>query len=345
MANTLTDHHWNHPKKETMKKGMNIPGLAVLVLLILGACSTNDSEDQEPIRLVSPPTADAFDLIRAQAMGNLVQTFDFDVADGTISWESEAGVTLQLNPSCLSLNGEAVTGVVSLNYVELFDRAQMAITNSPTMGVTDSGDKSLLISGGEFNVQVLQGSARLTLNCPFSLIVPGDRTGGIDHDMTLWTGTRDDDGTLEWEEDDAGNDQERLLMFNGSDYLAIVQNFGWTNIDRFYNDPRPKTTLKVRVPDGFDFENCAVYLSYDGEGNALAHLDSYDSDAQAFTEHYGQIPIGLECHLIFMSEDGGEYRFGSKAVTIAADTIYEFTDADTSVMTESEVVQAITDLP
>ena len=56
-------------------------------------------------------------------------------------------------------------------------------------------------------------------------------------------------------------------------YGTFISNFGWTNIDRWYNDPRPKTTLFVDLPEGFDNTNCNVYVSYDGEPTALALLD------------------------------------------------------------------------
>ena len=58
---------------------------------------------------------------------------------------------------------------------------------------------------------------------------------------------------------------------------------------------------KNDVPQGFNETNSAVYVSYDGEDNALALFDVYDTDEDMFTEHYGQMPIGLQLHFIFVS--------------------------------------------
>lgn len=119
-------------------------------------------------------------------------------------------------------------------------------------------------------------------------------------------------------------------------------SFGWTNVDKFYSDPRPRTTILAAVPTGYDNTNCAIYLSYDGEGqNALAKLDTYNSTTLQFSEHYGQIPIGLACHVIFATEDNGNWRYAIKAVTVAAGDVYTFTLAETTVGTEAQLVAAI----
>lgn len=34
------------------------------------------------------------------------------------------------------------------------------------------------------------------------LIIPANLTGGVDNDMTLWTGIRDEDGNIDWDEQD-----------------------------------------------------------------------------------------------------------------------------------------------
>ena len=83
-------------------------------------------------------------------------------------------------------------------------------------------------------------------------------------------------------------------------------------------------------------------MSYDGEGqNALAKLDTYDSVTGLFSEHYGQIPIGLECHVIFATEDNGQWRYAIKGVTVAANDSYTFTLAETMLGTEAQLIAAI----
>jgi hypothetical protein len=176
-------------------------------------------------------------------------------------------------------------------------------------------------------------------------MVTATLTDGIDNAMTLWTGIIDPADELAWREakgDAAGtNGGKGGVQGEGNNYYVTFGNFGWTNVDRFYSDPRPKTTILADAPEGYDNTNSAIYLSYDGEGqNALAKLDTYTA-AGLFSEHYGQIPIGLACHVIFVTEDNGQWRYAIKAVTVAANDVYTFTLAETTVGSEAQLVAAI----
>jgi hypothetical protein len=67
----------------------------------------------------------------------------------------------------------------------------------------------------------------------------------------------------------------------------------------------------VGAPEGYDNTNSAIYLSYDGEGtNALAKLDTFT--AGLFSEHYGQ-PLGLACHIIFVTEENGQWKYAIRS--------------------------------
>eukprot|EP00731_Ephydatia_muelleri_P032985 g32985.t1 len=206
------------------------------------------------------------------------------------------------------------------------------------------GKKNLLKSGGEFFIKATQAGVELATTCNINLIVPTNLTGGVDNTMTLWKGIIDTKGDLAWADarDAAGaNGGKGGVQAEGNNYYVTFGNFGWTNVDRFYSDPRPKTTILADAPEGYDNTNSAIYLSYDGEGtNALAKLDTYTA-AGLFSEHYGQIPIGLACHVIFATEDNGNWRYAIKAVTVQAGDVYTFTLAETTVGTEAQLVAAI----
>lgn len=321
--------------------------LFALTLTVM-SCDTNDDNAVTN----TPPTVQEFNVIRQIALDNLTQNFQINTANGTTTWTSAKGVELDINPSCLTLNGNPVTGLIDIEYVEIFDGGNMITTNKPTMGLMGNGDKSLLISGGEFFINATQGGVQLELTCPMTVIVPTSLTNpGGDQEMTLWNGVFDDNGNLTWEEipeDPAGTGNGNVFIEgDGANavYYAYFDSFGWTNVDRFYSDPRPKTTILVDVPNGYDNTNSAVYLHYDGEGNALANLDTYDENTGLFSEHYGQIPIGLACHIIFATESDGQWRYAIKGVTITANTTYSFTLSETTVGTEQQLIDAINNLP
>ena len=324
-----------------MKNLKHILGTLLLTALVFTSCTKNDNDD-----LVIPATAQEFDAIKEQALDALTQSFQFNAEDGSVNFTSDKGVEIYINGGCLTKNGVAVTGAVELEFVELFDKGNMLTTNKPTMGILPSGDKALLISGGEFFVQATQNGVALETNCGFQMNIPADLTGGADNAMILWNGIIDAEGELAWAEEkrDGANGQGGVFA-EGNQYYGFFQSFGWSNVDRFYNDARPKTTILVAIPTGYDNTNSSVYLSYDGEAPALARLDTYDAQTGLFSEHYGQIPIGLECHVIFATEDGGDWKYAIKAVTIVANGVITFTEGETSVATEAQLTTIINNLP
>jgi hypothetical protein len=316
-------------------------GLLFLAIFSVVSCDNNDGDDN----IILPPTSGAFKSISEKGVSSTKQRFTIAAGNGPVTVTSAKGVKLTINGDCLTKNGVAVTGTVDIEYIELFDKGTMLVTNKPTMGITADGKKNLLISGGEFFIKATQGGVELQTSCTMNLIVPTALTDGLDNTMTLWTGVIDDKGELAWKDArpnaDGNGGGKGGVQGEGANYYVTFGNFGWTNVDRFYSDPRPKTTLLVDAPEGYDNENSAVYLSYDGEGtNALAKLDTYTAQG-LFSEHYGQIPIGLACHVIFVTEDNGQWRYAIKAVTVAANDVYIFTIAETTVGTEAQLVAAI----
>lgn len=338
-------HNFFKQIKNVNKNTKALLGTLLMASLLVSSCDTNDDVDYTPAP--DRPSAQEFTNIREQALENVTQHFQFNADDGLISLTSDNGVTISINGNCLTKNGNAVSGMVDLEYVEVFEKGNMLTTNKPTMGLMPNGDKALLITGGEFFLEATQDGISLETNCPLQLNVPTGLTGAPDNSMILWTGVIDENGDLTWDEmeNDPAGQGENGVFVEGAEYYAFFNEFGWTNIDRFYNDPRPKTTINVDVPEGYNNTNSAVYLSYDGEDSGLAHLDTYDTESGLFSEHYGQIPIGLECHLIFVTEENGNWRYAVKSVTIAENDIIGFSFNETNTATEAELTVIINNLP
>lgn len=327
-----------------MKNLKTIFGTLLMTLTLLTSCETKDDGDNDFNNAVDIATAEEFKNIKDIALDNLTQNFSFNADDGNITLTSANGVQININGNCLTLNGNPVTGQVQLEYLELFEKGNMLTTNKPTMGTLPNGDKTLLISGGEFFIEATQNGSALDTTCGLQLIIPASLTGGADPLMSLWEGEIDAEDNLTWDEVEDATGQGGVFV-EGSEYYGLLQGFGWSNVDRFYSDPRPKTLIQVQAPIGYNFTNSAVYLSYDGEDSGLAALDTYDGTLNLFSEHYGQIPIGLECHVIFVTEDNGIWRYAIKPVTIVANDIITFTMDDTTTGTEATLTALINGLP
>ena len=240
------------------------------------------------------------------------RSFTFTGGSGTLCTESANGVTICLNTNCLELNGTPVTsGEIQLDFVEIFDRGSMIVTNKPTIGF-DNGEYNMLKSGGEFYMQAYQDGVALDISplCGVwdlsGLSVPASLTGGMDSDMTAWTGSIDGNGDILWEPmlvqtispDGIPSSGEFGPVANGmaidpvtgqwtdgweADGYTLPFTFGWSNCDVFYSWDDPKTTVVVDVPDDYNGTNSQVFITYGADDNTGAYLNyGFPSYADVF---------------------------------------------------------------
>jgi hypothetical protein len=139
-----------------MKNFKHILGTLLVTAVVFTSCNKNNDDDTD---IIIRATADDFNNLQDVALEGLTQNFQFNTQDGWISLTSENGVSISLDANCLTLNGNAITGQVDLEFVELFDKGNMLVTNKPTMGRMPNGDKAMLLSGGEFFINATQNGA------------------------------------------------------------------------------------------------------------------------------------------------------------------------------------------
>jgi hypothetical protein len=328
----------------------------------------DDGDDGDDTDIQTPPTPEAFNDLTLSARDDQTQVFDVLASDWT-SIEAEQGSSLFFWPNSFSTeDGAPVTGEVQIELIEIFDKGSMLVTDMPSIGQRPSGEVAQLISGGEHYVGATKDGEALTMNSSFQLTAPAANTGGPDWDMGLFRAEVSDgvaadiddqavwieqgpdtaDADAEGEGDEFGINRGEGGGADGADttYWMLSSQFGWTNIDRWYSDPRPKTTINIDVPDGWDDSNSAVYLSYDGEPTALARMDTYDDLTELFSEHYGLIPVGLQVHVIFVTESEGDWSYAIQGATIVDDHVTTFATADDFIETDTDgLVAAINALP
>jgi hypothetical protein len=325
-----------------MKKLTLIPCIALAALIIV-SCK------KENVETTTNPTGNAAQLSNflSSNLENSRQNFTINASSGGVIIGSK-GTRVNIQPNVL-LNGnnQVVSGNVTVELVEIYDRASMLFLNKPTMGVLPNGKHAALISGGEYYLKITQNGALLHSDNGVNVLLPASNTGGLQNGMNLFNGVFNDQQNLEWNllTDTVNVVQDTTGTGGGTfttSYSILDGNWGWTNVDRFYSDPRPKTTLKVKVTTGFDETNCEVYMTYDGEPTALASLDHYTSDG-FFSEHYGQIPIGLNVHFIAVTIIDGQLNYAIHAATIT-DNYIEYINSFTPI-SQTDLATLINNLP
>ncbi|PKP26853.1 MAG: hypothetical protein CVU03_01425 [Bacteroidetes bacterium HGW-Bacteroidetes-2] len=300
-------------------------------LLLFASCSKND-DFNNPLEGISvtPPTAAAFKALQENAFNNLKQTATFDAATGIV-FTSERGVKLTIVGGCLTLNENSVTGLVHLEYVEIFEKGNMLTTNATTVALDENNEKQTLTSGGEFHIKAYQNGNELSLGCGgMFLSVPTSITGGAKPEMGPFSGVIDENDNLIWLPQTSEFwivNQDNMEVYN-----AFVENFGWFNCDKFISYPDPKTNIQISLPEGFNLNNAKILIARIGDDNSLAFM-------------YGQFPIGLQAHIIFLSEHEGDFRYAIKTITVVDGQLITFTIEETSVASLEAVTQIINALP
>ncbi|MDG1912985.1 MAG: hypothetical protein P8I55_00135 [Crocinitomix sp.] len=259
-------------------------------------------------------------------------------ANAVISLTGEKGTYLSLAPnSLIDADGDLITGLVDIELIEVSKKSEMVLMNKATMG-KKGPNHTTLISQGEFYVSISQFGTELTLTSPMTLSTPID---DYDPSMRKFVNISDEEDLL-WEmaADSILNEGEDSTGVALS-YEILPGEWGWTNIDKFYSDPRPKTEIFAELPEGFDDTNTEVYISYDGESNALAQFDVWTGDR--FSEHYGLIPIGLEVHFIAVGIVGDELNCSIQSATIIDNHVQNIDDF--AAITEDALITLIDALP
>lgn len=280
-----------------------------------------------------------------------IQEFTLDASSGGVITGAQ-GTQVYFPPNVFGYNGSPVSGSVKVQLIEIYDKASILLNDKSTLGKKANGDKEILKSAGEFYIDASQGANELEL---LALATVNSRPVAIpdmDPDMKIFRGGDELNAVADWEQTDEDgdgeNDDAKIRDGQGADgeivtYQFDIGDFGWTNLDRWYNYAGAKTEIFVDVPEGFDGENSAVYLSYDGEPTALARMDVWNTDVDMFTEHYGLIPVGQEIHLIMVAEIDGVMHYAIQGTTVVDGHIEVI--ASLSPTTQANLESLINNLP
>jgi hypothetical protein len=320
-------------KTQFMKKPIRKIGFLTAIAFALFAIQSCNKDEYEVINNGEAiPTGQALKNLFDGKLASIsnVQLFQ---ANTTLNWTSPRGVQLTINGSTLRKNGNPVVGEVKVLYTEIFDKGNMLTTNKPTMGIV-AGEQQLLVSGGEFNIVATQDGVPLTVTSPYSLVIPTSLTGGTQTGMLPFVGTIATDGNLTWSQPLT---LYELITNTGNppastgNYSALLSGFGWFNCDRFYNATGPKTTITANVPAGYG-SSSALFLAVKSIPNSLGSTG-------------GQFPVGLDCHLIFVTTKDGKFRYAIKPQILTAGHTVTFSLSETILGTPAELTTAINALP
>jgi hypothetical protein len=250
------------------------------------------------------------------------QVFSVNTASGgTITGAKGTKITIP-GGAFMDANGNILTEIVSLDLVEITAKKDILFS-----GIFTEANGQTLVSGGEFLVEARKKNGEaLQLNPQFAAGPQGVRVeipaaNGADREMNLFVrrerqpGGNSNDNSQTWV-------PASYAPFGGgaNSYTFNLPEFSWVNIDKFYSDPRPKTTITAlpAFKDNKNVNNVEVMLIFT-DVNTVCPIP-YNSMLQKFESYHDAVPIGAEVIVVIIGEDAeGNIQFGSKKIIVVPD--------------------------
>ena len=320
-----------------MKNLKTILGALVITALTFTSCISDDDDNASFQETLSYNNIQGF----FEANSVEQQNFTLDASSGgLIIGVYRTEVTFPPN-AFVDDNGDPVTGIINIALKEIFDPSQMILSNKPTNAVNFSSEKTFLLSEGETEVIVSQNGdeVQLAVGISYEIVVPS--AGGLDNNMLPFAGTTSDNAGIVWNAttDRGAGSNNKDISYNPapSSYIYSAYNTGWTNCDKFYSDPRPKTTNYINLTNSPNATETVVFVIFK-ENNLPAvvkYTTSYDDGLQSYVD---AMPIGLNVSYVAITVENNQLYMAIKNVTIADE---EELVMNFELKTEQEVIDAL----
>ena len=304
-----------------------------LGMALLAACSKDDVVICDPALTASA----AFSNFRIAAPA--FQRFSVNL-DQAQSFRTRAGATVAFGPNAFVLpNGNVATGQAELRVREIYSVPDMVLADMPT---TAQSSRQMLVSGGEFNFQVWQGSARLRMS-PISSTGAINRlsltspvpTAGLDTTrMMLWkqpasplAGTPADSSG--WQLATVPNTASGSSISVGytagasttAPYYSVaipLDSIGNWNIDQFWsayrNNPSGNVGVAVPVAAGMSTRVYFRPVGYNGLARGF-------QSAVSATLWLANLPYGADVVAVVLQENNGQLYYGTQRFNTANNII------------------------
>ncbi|SNC66127.1 outer membrane protein assembly factor BamB [Hymenobacter gelipurpurascens] len=289
----------------------------LLALPLLNSCEqaldTVICEDGTPTGpVVQPPAHDSLTAL-SRRLGAPQQFFTYvPNRQNTITGLKGTIITIPAN-AFVKASGTPVTEPVLLEVREVFSRAEMVLTGTPTVS-----NGRLLESAGEIFLQPAQDSSlRLSPQATLQFQTQNPPNLSSPDSMRLFVGNGGG-GCFNWE---PVFDPGSSLRPNGSGFQVNVSSalynagIGWFNCDRFYNNPDPLTVV-VDVPGtSIDPKNNTMVFVVFRSLNGSLRACTFTAPNTFST---GGIPTGATVAVVVIRTLNGKLFYGRQDGAVAA---------------------------
>lgn len=264
----------------------NVKQLIILCVasIFMYSCSHEAGEDDPINDLGSLKYASAKEYLADNAPTPDVKSLDANVGG---SMTTKNGISFYFYPNIFEYKGQAVTGMVDVEVLEVLDPVAMMTT-----GATTNSSQYILESGGMFNIKVKQNGNELQLKngATYSVNIPSN---GLDFNMRIFSGVEGED-IVRWEERDSAQWRSDSTQ---KGYVMELDFLNWCNLDKYHNEPN-QTKVRVKLPDGYTNTNTSVYMVF--QKNMVTWLFGDPTNEEFNTGTY-TAPIGFDVKFVIIS--------------------------------------------
>lgn len=176
-------------------------------------------------------------------------------------------------------------------------------------GVTTRAGSQLLQSAGSMYIQARQDGQVLKAG-DYSVDFLQD--GPTTNQMQLFAGV-DSNNIISWSVDPL--DTLRSAYVDTANYYFghyVRGHFDWINCDRFYNDPAPRTDVKITTSGvAFNFGETMAFIVIPSLNANINLRNTRQGTANMFEVGADVIPTGLKVHCIVIGMHDGKFYYGA----------------------------------
>ena len=312
---------------------------SIVAAITFAGCKKEDTP--EPTPPTPNPVAPSIASLNAFFTDNGAQSQFFTInSASTQTITGNRGTIVGFNANTfVTMSGAPVTGNVTIELKEIYDKKNMLLSNMPTNAeLYPGGPKEPLISAGEFYVHATQGSAELKLGPgqTFSVFLPSATTPNPQ--MTLFDGAAELDTALWTPNVDSSTSIVLPSPPAPQGYFATCDSLDWGNADCFLNSPN-YTNITMNISGTFDPQEIKAFVWYDNVNVLWSCWDAFNATAGTYSDNH--VASGLPAHLIVISVKDGVLYTAILGVTTSTNGVYNLTMTQSDETTFTNALTAL----
>lgn len=292
--------------------------LLILTLALFSSLGFYSCKKKYQIIPAPTPTSGIRDSFSLKQIDN-VKSHTLNAVSGG-SFTTEGGMKIQVPADIfVDASGIPISGNVDIEIIEILTPSDMIFMEKST---TSNGE--VLVSGGQFKISYAVNGNPVYIREGYQLGIQVPTKIG-DSKMQVFYGTEDATGFVDWTQamdtallsqpipaivtlDTVGSVIEKYYTFSLDSLSA-----NWINCDYFYSASGIKTKLSIKLPEDHNNGNTMFFMNF----NTIQSVMTGYFNGNNFVSS-GQIPVGTNLKLIFISEIDGDFYYKESDITVTS---------------------------